>query len=560
MDTDVTILGGGLAGLTLALQLKQSQPNITIRVLELRKSSAPTSAHKVGESTVELGTHYLREVLGLGSYLDQKHLPKQGLRFFFSPEAKEKIEERVELGARSELPIPSHQIDRGVFENDLAQKLRDIGVQLEFGSVVRTVDFSEEGHRVGYYQKGTAYELITRWLVDTSGRASFLKRKLGFEKKLEHHVNAVWFRVEGEIDVDDWSDVHAWKTQFSPGFRRLGTLHFMGKGYWVWFIPLSTGNTSIGIVADPRFHDFSSLNSFEKAMQWLALHEPLCAQKIQPYTTNVLDFRKLKQLAHHSGRFYSNDRWGVVGESAAFLDPFYSPGTDFIALGNTWLSDLILRDFKGEDIAARTIIYERVHAAFFQSWVPIYQNQYALFDNTQVMVVKILWDWAVYWAIPTLLFTNAGFTNIEVLRALFTARNSVGIRLAKLNSKMQQLFQDWSKKDNQQYHYRFIDFFDVPFIKKLHMDMNVRHTEQTLIDTCTSNLGVLEDMAAAVFQKISTDLNNTPEDIKCNPYTMNLNDSYDQIMLQSNDKNALSRRISLINDMELMWLENKMAV
>jgi hypothetical protein len=41
---------------------------------------------------------------------------------------------------------------------------------------------------------------------------------------------------------------------------------------------------------------------------------------------------------------------------------------------------------------------------------------------------------------------------------------------------------------------------------------------------------------------------------------MNLNDSYDQIMLQSNDKNALSRRISLINDMELMWLENKMAV
>ena len=128
MDTDVTILGGGLAGLTLALQLKQSQPNITIRVLELRKSSAPTSAHKVGESTVELGTHYLREVLGLGSYLDQKHLPKQGLRFFFSPEAKEKIEERVELGARSELPIPSHQIDRGVFENDLAQKLRDIGV------------------------------------------------------------------------------------------------------------------------------------------------------------------------------------------------------------------------------------------------------------------------------------------------------------------------------------------------------------------------------------------------------------------------------------------------
>ena len=62
---DVCILGGGLAGLTLSLQLKQANPKISILVIERRKGEAPDSAHKVGESTVELGTYYLREVLNL---------------------------------------------------------------------------------------------------------------------------------------------------------------------------------------------------------------------------------------------------------------------------------------------------------------------------------------------------------------------------------------------------------------------------------------------------------------------------------------------------------------
>ena len=49
--------------------------------------------------------------------------------------------------------------------------------------------------------------------------------------------------------------------------------------------------------------------------------------------------------------FILTDRWGTTGESGPFLDPLYSPGTDFIAMNNSWLSDLILRDTGGEDIA-----------------------------------------------------------------------------------------------------------------------------------------------------------------------------------------------------------------
>ena len=81
---DTIILGGGLAGLTLSLQLKQRLPHLKILVLERRSHPVPEAAHKVGESTVEIGVHYLDKVLGLWAHLNQCQLRKFGFRFFFS--------------------------------------------------------------------------------------------------------------------------------------------------------------------------------------------------------------------------------------------------------------------------------------------------------------------------------------------------------------------------------------------------------------------------------------------------------------------------------------------
>ena len=124
---DVVIAGGGLAGLTLSIQLKQANPDIKILILESRDKAAAVAAHKVGESTVELATHYYREVLGLKEYLEEFELPKHGLRFFFNDGSKQELSNRVELGPRLKLPVPSHQLDRGTFENFLEKHTQSLG-------------------------------------------------------------------------------------------------------------------------------------------------------------------------------------------------------------------------------------------------------------------------------------------------------------------------------------------------------------------------------------------------------------------------------------------------
>ena len=55
---DAVILGGGLAGLTLARQLRLEAPHIRVLVVEKRKHPVREAAFKVGESSVEIGAHY----------------------------------------------------------------------------------------------------------------------------------------------------------------------------------------------------------------------------------------------------------------------------------------------------------------------------------------------------------------------------------------------------------------------------------------------------------------------------------------------------------------------
>src|ERR1700743_3806137 len=79
-DHDVSIIGGGVAALTLVCEIRQKRPATRILIIEPRAHPVPEITHTVGESTVEVSAHYLRDRLGLGDHLRSAQLRKMGLR------------------------------------------------------------------------------------------------------------------------------------------------------------------------------------------------------------------------------------------------------------------------------------------------------------------------------------------------------------------------------------------------------------------------------------------------------------------------------------------------
>lgn len=502
---DVAILGGGLAGLTLAKQLLMSRPNTKVVIVERQRFPVPETTYKVGESTVEIGAHYFGEQLQLKKHLTDHQLPKFGLRFFFG-EPHQTLSERTEVGGSEFFSCPSYQVDRGRLENHLAEEVSQMGATLWSGARLQNVELVDSAqtenpnHRVIVVRDDIEQTIDCRWLVDASGRASFLKRKLDLEEDLKHDINAVWFRLDESIQIDRWCEDTEWRGLTGKVPRRwLSTNHLMGTGYWVWLIPLATGSTSIGIVADPRIHPLNTLNSFDKAMNWLEQHEPECFDAIDPHRDKMQDFLAIKKMSRGTRQVYSADRWAMTGEAAAFLDPFYSPGSDFIAIGNTMIGKMIEDDLDGHSIKHLAPTLQSVYLTLFQNNLLTYRDQYPLFGNPRIMALKFVWDYAVYWGFPALLYFNSKLTDAAFIQSL--ARGVEEIR--DMNLKMQGFFRDWYTADPMiRADQAFVDQSQIDIMTRLNAELTDKVNDQQLRARFESNVALLRNLMLEIVARI----------------------------------------------------------
>ncbi|WP_100656140.1 NAD(P)/FAD-dependent oxidoreductase [Alteromonas flava] len=487
IKTDIIIAGGGLAGMTLALQVLQAQPKAKIVIIEKNTFPVHDTIAKVGESTVEIGSHYLTDVLGLKDHFDQHHLRKHGLRCFFG-NVEGDYSQYDELGVSELFGIPTYQIERGVLENHLYQLLTEKGITFLDGATPRNISLGQNDHQVTCERGDQTYTIQGRWVIDAAGRQGLLKSQLNLAQDNGHEGNAVFFRVDKKIVIDEWSEASDWQDRLNDkGTRWLSTNHLMGKGYWIWIIPLGSGATSFGVVMDDQALADSNIQTYADTLAWLQQEHPKCAAALAD--AELLDFKVINNYSYGCKQVFSHEGWALTGEAGAFADPFYSPGSDFIALSNTFISKLIDCDLKGEDITLTSILYQKFYRSFYDNTLSLYKGQYGGFGDRRMMSIKLVWDYTYYWGVLTLLFFTNAITDIELMRKL----NPNLMRAQKLNAKMQMLMNERAQKRLvMPAKGVFMDQYLVPCLKQLNETL-----KQPNIDVeaaLTENLVMMEEI------------------------------------------------------------------
>jgi len=498
-DHDVAVIGGGIAALTLALEIRRARPATRIVVIEPTSRPVPEITHTVGESTVEVSALYFGERLGLADHLKSAQIRKMGLRMFFSHDGNTDITQRMELGSSSFVPQPTYQIDRGRLENELTDRCAAAGVAFSKGRV-RSVEFGTDGapHTITTQNDDAVADTTARWVVDASGRTRKLPRQLDLKLRNEHHCNAVWFRVAAEIDLGNWSDDQLWQSRLVEGDRSMSTNHLMGEGYWVWLIRLASGATSVGIVADPAFHAFDGINGLDKAKSWLREHEPQCAAELAKYDDLIMDFRVMKKYSHGVTKIFDGrDRWAVTGDAGIFLDPLYSSGLDLVAIGNGLITDMVTRELDGEDVVARAAIDDSLFRSLTEMWLAIYRDQYTLMGTPNVMTAKVIWDIAFYWGFVGFLYANGRFVTVaddpEVVPYLEG--------LIELSNRVQRFFREWASVEGNASSAQFVDLYaPLNFMVTLHTAM--MGTAPKFSERFDANARLLRQLAGQLIETV----------------------------------------------------------
>ena len=470
---DVVILGGGLAGQTLARHLLL-ETSRTVLMVE-RLAELPTWRQKYGESTVQVAGYYYSRVLEMEEYLLQRHYPKYNLRFYWPSSGRDNrgFEDYTQTYIREMSNVQSYQLDRNEFERELLRRnlaeprfalalgAADVAVELAGGGAgaegangaggangsVAGASGPLSDHRVRFSTAEGAHAVAAGWVIDASGRNRVLARQMQLLRRNPIRHGAFFWWVDGLVDFEKLTDRTKLERLTDPARARYGHLplwlatnHFCGEGYWFWVIPLQ-GKTSLGIVYEHGVVDPAEVRTPELATRWVCARHPLFARDL-PHR-KVLYSAMLRDYAHDCGRTISAGRWAMAGEAGRFTDPLYSPGSDLISIYNTLIVDAI--ETGDAELAAKVRLYEQVMRAVYAAYLPSYADSYDALGDPEAFSLKYTWELTIYFAFYVFPFINHRFTDRRFLVSWLKAFS----RLGPMNAGMQRLisgYYQWRKR------------------------------------------------------------------------------------------------------------------
>lgn len=415
LDYDVIIVGGALSGAATAIMVLRQNPGARVLIVE----KGVKHGRRVGEATVEVSGYFLCRVLDLTKHLNECHLVKQGLRFWFANEKVSALDQASEVGAKYLSRIPSFQIDRAVFDEEVLRRACEAGAVLMRPATVSNVRLQSGGVQLlDVTNSDVTTTLRTRWVVDATGVAAMLARKNGWwTPNPDHPTSSCWSRWKG---VKDW-DSRALAEKYPQwskcvyGMRNTATNHIIGDGWWSWWIPLKGGDVSVGFVLDQRLVDFpqDGTRLGERLKSFLMKH-PVAAEMLEHAECDDSDVHWRKNLAYQSSTF-AGDGFALVGDAAAFMDPFYSPGMDWITFTTCAVASLITAQRHGKPMAELIARHNRDFTVSCQRWFDaLYRDKYDYIGEFDLLSLAFHMDLSLYyWGVVEVPF-NQGEEKLTV--------------------------------------------------------------------------------------------------------------------------------------------------
>lgn len=322
---DVLIIGAGPSGCVSSCYLHNN--GVKVKVVE--KTKFPRLV--VGESLIPRVMDHFDEAGLLPALKAMNFEKKWGARFIRGEEIcvfdfSKKFGEGWDW---------TWQVPRADFDNTLAQETIRKGVDLEFESEVVSVAFEGKNSvTVVKDVNGVSKEIHAKFIIDSSGYGRVLPRLLDLDtpSKLDPH-SSIFTHV---IDIN-------------RPYGEEGTLisfDILETEVWLWVIPFSNGNTSLGVVGPTTF--INSLSEQKDNAEALKNAIQLSDYYIQRFGGVEFLFEpvKLENYSRSVKQMYG-DGFALTGNSSEFLDPVFSSGVAFATESGMLAAKLIHKELNG---------------------------------------------------------------------------------------------------------------------------------------------------------------------------------------------------------------------
>jgi flavin-dependent dehydrogenase len=339
LDCDVIIIGGGPAGTTAATELARRG-----RKVQLFEKSRHPRFH-IGESLLPMNIPIF-ERLGVLDEVDRIGVRKPAADF---PADNERGFNVFDFSKSLErLPGYAYQVKREELDQILFRNAQRAGATTyENTEVVNATTSADSATVIVRDSAGQTREVRARYLIDASGRDTFLGNRLKLKDRHARHRSAAVFAHFTGVERRE----EPWTGNISIYRFRVG----FGQG-WIWLIPLTDGITSIGAVLLPEHmkHRQGSLEDF--LMQILHSVPALKARM-----ANARLHGNLEATGNYSYecREHTGPSWIMAGDSSAFLDPVFSSGVLLAMHGASHAAELVNRVLDGERERPLQRAYER---------------------------------------------------------------------------------------------------------------------------------------------------------------------------------------------------------